>query len=155
MPVSGGCRGLHFGEIREVVHRLDGAVLRLEAMDGLAIAEEQKLRLQGGMVAEGLLQHGLGECDARGLALNNHQGTALVSEDHGIGTLVQAVHLDGILHRHQACRHVQMLNQEVQHLLPDLLFGRQRDKTTTQRVEDLSPPLLHFRFEPLQTIVGH
>ena len=155
MPVSGGCRGLHFGEIREVVHRLDGAVFRLEAMDGRAIAEEQELRLQGGMVTKSLLQHGLGKGDARRLAFHHHQRTASVAKDHGIGAFVQAVHLDGILHRHQACRHVQMLHQEVQHLLPDLLFGRQRDKTTTQGVEDLGPPLLHFRFEPLQTIVGH
>ena len=147
--------GCHLGEIGKMIHRMDGALFHFEAMEGLAIAEEQELGLQGGMVTEGLLQHGLSEGDTRGLAFHNHQWTAFGAKHHGIGTLVQAVHLDGILHRHQACRHVQMLHQEVQHLLPHLLLGRQRDETGAQGVEDGSFSIAYFCTEPLYGLFRH
>ena len=55
MSISGRYNSCHFSEIREVIHRMDGAFFHLEAIGRFAIAEKQELGLKGGMVTEGLL----------------------------------------------------------------------------------------------------
>lgn len=45
MPVSGRCGRLHFGEIGEILHRLDGAICHLQTTGRCTIAEEQKFGL--------------------------------------------------------------------------------------------------------------
>lgn len=107
------------------------------------------------MIAHGLVEDLVGELDACGLTFHNHQRLALLAEDDGIATLVHAIHLDGILHRQQARRHVQLLHQKIQHLLPDFLFRRQQDIFLAQRVEDVGLAFARFGFEPKQGVVAH
>ena len=140
---------LHLSKIRQVVQGKKLAAFDAEAVGGGAVGKQQILRLQGRMIAHGLVKDGLGEGHRGSLALHHHQGLAALAEDDGIGTLVQAVHLQRILHRHEARRHPEVLNEEIQHLLPYLFLRREDDETAAQRVEDTGLPLALLGAKPL------
>ena len=55
-----------------MIHWDERCAFGLETIGGCSVGEEQKLGPQGGMVAHGLFQHGLGEHHTRGLALHYH-----------------------------------------------------------------------------------
>lgn len=131
-----------------MVEGLQGLAIGLVATEGGAIGEEEITGLDGRMVAHGLVEDGIGEGHRGGLALHYHQGFARATEDDGIGALVLPVHLEGVLHRHPARRHSDVLHEEVQGLLAHLLLGRQGHPTAAQGVENHGTALAGLRLEP-------
>ena len=65
------------------------------------------------MIAHGLLQHGLSEWHSCGLALHYHYWMALGTENNGIGTFVQTVHFQRILHSNKPSRHFEMFHKQI------------------------------------------
>lgn len=148
-------RGHHLGVGGQMVERLQGLAFGLVAVEGVAVGEEEITGLNDRMVAHGLVEDDVGEGHRGGLALHHHQGLARATEDDGIGALVLSVHLEGVLHRHPARRHPEVLHEEVQGLLAHLLLGRQDHPTAAQGVEDSHSPVTLFCFEPYQRGCSH
>ena len=138
-----------------MVEGLQGLAFGLVAVEGGAIGEEEITGLNDRVVAHGLVEDDVGEGHRGGLALHHHQGLARATEDDGIGALVLSVHLEGVLHRHPARRHPEVLHEEVQGLLAHLFLGREGHPTAAQGVEDSHSPVTLFCFEPYQRGCSH
>lgn len=93
-----------------------------------SVADEKTIHLQAVVVDGHLVKNFLRQFDMRRFQLNNGQRFGCWRVGYGIATFLHAVHIQDLLHGQQSGRKMQVIDQEMQKMLPDPFFGCQRNE---------------------------
>ena len=110
------------------------------------VGDNQELHFQDDIIPGYLIKDFGGDLHRRSLIFHNHLRLPLTVEQNRVAALGSAVQGDGYLVGQQRTRITLAGNQEIDKVLAYPFFGSQCHVFPTQRVKDISFPVLHNHF---------